>query len=234
MFKNKKLLLIIGIIALVLALGIVLAILAMPKGDHGPQGSAVNYTIEVKSSGGVPLEKVGMYIYEDSTLKELVSYLNTDETGIAAFTATERDTYVAVLDKVPTGYKVEEYYPLTGEHTEIILQTGSMDDVDVDALTYQLGDAMMDFSVTGHDGKTYTLSELFKGKKAVVLNFFYNECQPCMMEFPVLQEAYSEYSDDIAVIAMNPVNTDNAAIAALIDIESRCSLFFLFKIKTPP
>lgn len=215
MFKNKKLLLAIGIAVLVLCLGIVLAIFALPKDNADPAGNAATYTIEVKSSSQVPLEKVGMYIYEDSTLKELVSYLTTDEKGMTSFTATARDTYVAVLDKVPTGYKFEEYYPITGEHTQIVLETGSMEDIDVDTLTYKLGDAMMDFSVTGPDGKTYTLSELFKGKKAVVLNFFYNECQPCMQEFPFLQEAYLEYSDDIAVIAMNPVNTDNAAIAAL-------------------
>ena len=105
---------------------------------------------------------------------------------------------------------------MTGEHTQIILTTGQMSEEDMENLVYKLGDAVMDFSVTGPDGTVYTLSELFKGKKAVVLNFFYNECQPCMSEFPFLQEAYEEYKDDIAVLAMNPVNADDAALLELI------------------
>ena len=178
-------------------------------------GPTATYTIEVKSASGILLKDVGLYIYEDSSLGELVSFLKTDENGKTSFTDVQRDTYVAVLDKVPTGYVAEEQYPLTGELTEIILQTGSLEDADLENLTYKLGDAVLDFTVTGPDGTEYTLSELFKGKKAVVLNFFYNACQPCMLEFPYLQEAYAEYSDRIAVLAMNPYDGDDAAVAAL-------------------
>ena len=185
-----------------------------PAESTGAAGSAT-YTIEVKTASGVPLKEVSMFIYEDSTLAEMEAVLKTDEEGKTSFTATVRDTYVAVLDKVPTGYTAEEYYPITGTHTEIILEVGSMEDVDVSTLTYKLGDPMMDFSVTTPEGKTLTLSELFQGKKAVVLNFFYNNCQPCMMEFPHLQEAYAQYSDSIAVLAMNPVDGDDASVAAL-------------------
>lgn len=173
------------------------------------------YTIEVKSASGILLKEVGLYIYEDSTLEELVAFLKTDENGSTSFTDVKRDTYVAVLDKVPTGYTAEEQYPLTGELTEIVLQTGTMEQADLETLTYELGDAVLDFEVTGPDGTVYKLSDLFEGKQAVVLNFFYNACQPCMMEFPYLQEAYAEYSDKIAVLALNPVDGDDASIAAL-------------------
>ena len=215
MSKNKKILLIAGGICLLVCIALVLAFCGgqRPSGSQS-NGETATYTIEVSSASGIALADVSMFVYEDSTQQELVAVLKTDDAGKASFIDVVRDTYVAVLDKIPTGYEAEESYPLTGELTKIVLQAGQMTDVDVQTLTYKLGDAVMDFSVTGPDGTVYTLSELFEGKKAVVLNFFYNECQPCMMEFPYLQEAYEAYQDDIAVLAMNPVNTDDAAIAA--------------------
>ena len=219
MTKKSKILLIAGIAALVVCVVIAAALFFFR--DDAPAGPAssgetATYTVEVQSASGLALGDVGMYIYQDDTLKELVAFIKTDENGIASFTDAKLDTYVAVLDKVPTGYEAEPFYRLTGEHTQIILTTGQMTEEDMENLVYKLGDAVMDFSVTGPDGTVYTLSELFKGKKAVVLNFFYNECQPCMSEFPFLQEAYEEYKDDIAVLAMNPVNNDDEALKALI------------------
>ncbi len=218
MSKTTKFLLIAGSVLLVVAIGVVLALVALGGniGTSGQQtGDTATYTIEVKSASGILLKDVGLFIYEDKTMSELVTFVKTNESGAASFTDVVRNTYVAVLDKVPTGYEAEDYYPLTGELTEIVLQTGMMDESDIENLTYKLGDAVMDFSVTGPDGTEYTLSDLFKGKKAVVLNFFYNNCQPCMLEFPFLQEAYAEYSDSIAVLAMNPVDGSNESVAAL-------------------
>ncbi len=180
-----------------------------------PAGAATTYTISVASAGGMGLKDVSVYVYEDSTLQELVAVIKTDAEGKASFTDAARDTYVAVLKDIPTGYAAEEFYALTGELTQIVLNVGQMDILDMEDLTYKLGDAMMNFSVTSPEGTEYTFNDLIKDKKAVVLNFFYNECQPCRNEFPFLQEAYEQYRDDIAVLAMNPVNTDGEAVAAL-------------------
>ena len=178
-------------------------------------GAATTYTVSVCTAGGMGLEDITVYFYEDSTLQELVAVSKTDADGKASFTDVARDTYVAVLKDVPTGYATEAFYLLTGELTEIVLGAGQMDETDLEELTYKLGDAMMNFSVTAPDGTEYTFNGLFEGKKAVVLNFFYNECEPCKAEFPHLQAAYEQYSDDIAVLAMNPVNADGASVAAL-------------------
>lgn len=206
MQKMKRILLILLCAALLLA-G------CGKKKDDTPAGAPTTYTVAVTSAGGVGLEDVSVYIYEDSTLKELVAVIKTDAEGKASFTDGARDTYVAVLKDIPTGYAAEAFYPLTGELTTIILQTGEMSDAE--ELTYKLGDAMMNFTVTDPNGTEYTFNDLIQSKKAVVLNFFFNECEPCKMEFPYLQEAYEMYKDDIAVLAMNPVNTDATAIAAL-------------------
>lgn len=185
--------------------------------DKTPSADAekVTYTVAVKAAACVGLEDVTVLFYEDSTLQELVSVVKTDTNGEASFTDVERSTYVAVLQDVPTGYVAEEYYPLTGTMTEILLTPGQMEESDLDTLRYKLGDAVMNFTITDTEGKEYTFNELMQDKKAVVLNFFYNECQPCMNEFPYLQEAYAQYSEDIAVLAMNPVNTDPESVAKL-------------------
>lgn len=185
------------------------------KKTETPAGDPATYTVSVCTAGGLGLEDVSVYIYEDSTLQELVAVVKTDAEGKASFTDAARDTYVAVLKDIPTGYAAEPYYALTGALTQIVLTAGEMEADDMDGLTYKLGDAMMNFTVTAPDGTELTFNQLFEGKKAVVLNFFYNECQPCMAEFPYLQAAYEQYSEDIAVLAMNPVNTDGQAVAAL-------------------
>ena len=77
-------------------------------------------------------------------------------------------------------------------------------DADLSSSSYALGDYMGDYTVTDTNGNTHTFSELLKTKKAIVLNFWFVNCGPCQMEFPYLQSAADKYSEDIAVIAINP------------------------------
>lgn len=204
---------------LVLCLAICLSTVACSgkKGDEssepvGTTGSGtMTYTVQVTAETGTPLEKIGVYIYTDSTMSELVWFAKTDAEGKLTFTDIPSDNFVAVLADVPAGYLVEETYPLTGENTVIKLSAGLMDG-DLSTVTYKLGDLMLDFSVTGPDGTQYKFSELLEQKKAVILNFWYLQCEPCKAEFPHLQEAYEKYSDDVALLVMNPVNQDNAEI----------------------
>ena len=174
---------------------------------------SMTYTLVVTTEGGKAMEGIGVYFYTDYTKAELVWFAKTDAEGKAGFTDLASDNYVAVLDGVPEGYQVEEYYPLTAEVTEIILSAG-MSEGDLANVSYKLGDAVMNFSVTTADGTVYVLSELLEEKEAVVLNFWYLQCMPCRMEFPYLQEAYEAYSDKIEILALNPINNDPEAIEA--------------------
>ena len=172
------------------------------------------YQVTVSTENGMALEGVGVYVYKDKNMTDLVWFAKTDAEGRISFTDTSSKSYVAVLKDAPTGYMVEEYYIIDSIDTQILL---SMELIDEDALagiTMKLGDAMFDFAVTACDGTEYKLSELMAEKKAVVLNFWYLECAPCKAEFPYLQEAYENYSDDVAVLALTPINKDDAAIAA--------------------
>ena len=214
---KKKLLLLGGMV--ILCLAICLSAAACSR-DHGsdpskPVGTTgagtMDYTIEITSQTGAPLEEIGVYVYTDSTMSELVWFAKTDAEGKLSFSDIPSDNFVAVLSGVPAGYLVEEYYPLTGELTQIKLEAGLME-VDLSQATFKLGDLMLDFSVTGPDGTVYKFSELLKQKDAVILNFWYLQCDPCKSEFPGMQSAYEQYSDKVALLAMNPVNQDNSEI----------------------
>lgn len=182
--------------------------------DPSTQPAPMTYTVELVAQGGKPMEGIGVYIYEDASLKELVWFEKTDELGQMTFTDAESDAYVAVLDKVPEGYPVEENYPITGLHTRIELGTAQMAEVsDLAGVNLKLGDVMADYTFTAADGTEYTISQLLQEKKAVVLNFWYVECAPCKMEFPFLQQAYEAYEKDVALLALNPVNQDPQAVA---------------------
>lgn len=173
----------------------------------------VTYSLEIKSQGGSALSDVTAYIYADSSLADLVAVVKTDKDGKTEFSYTASDSYVAVLSDVPQGYTVEAFYPITGESTQIIL-TAELVEGDLSSVSYQLGDVMQDFTFTGTDGTEYKLSELLKVKKAVVLNFWYTNCNPCKQEFPYLQEAYTEYSDVLELLAIDPIDADNTQITA--------------------
>lgn len=209
--NKKKTWIIAGLVALVAILSVALVLFVLKPNAPEPTepqtaGDPAVHTVTVKNDKGTPLENVAVYVYTDSELSELAWFNKTDAEGKMTFTDVPSDSYVAVLENVPTGYGVEDYYPLTGLETEIILSVGQLSQEDMQTLTYHLGDLVMDFSVTAADGNVYTLSELLQEKKAVILNFWYLNCQPCLKEFPFLQEAYAEYSDRIEVLAMNPID----------------------------
>lgn len=180
----------------------------------GTQVAPGEYTVQLLTDSDQPLEGVGIYVYTDETQAELVWFARTDAEGRITFRDITCEGYIAILDGISDDYIVEEFYPLAGEVTTIVVEAQMQSGVDLNEITRSLGDVMFDFTVTSTGGVEYTLSELLKEKEAVVLNFWYVECQPCRAEFPYLQEAYEQYSDRIEVLAMNPVNGDEEKIAA--------------------
>ena len=175
--------------------------------------SAVEHTITLANLAGKALTKVDIRVYADATLTDLIAAGKTDTSGKFSFKRIPSDGYVAVLSKVPTGYGVAPYYELTGEKTSLKLSSADISKEELYNMQFRLGDAMPNFSVSGVDGMTYTLHELLETKKAVVLNFWYMGCDPCKLEFPHIQQAYENYSDEIALLAINPMDSDNQRIA---------------------
>jgi len=56
----------------------------------------------------------------------------------------------------------------------------------------EVGHPAPDFSLPGLDGKAVRLAE-FRGKKAVIINFWATWCAPCRLEMPTMEKAYKTY-----------------------------------------
>lgn len=166
------------------------------------------YTVSVKTAGGMVMPEVDVYVYVGDDLRD---YKSTDDKGIANFNLPKDGEYKITLASVPKGYNVEEKYSFTGNTAVITLKSSLITSGDLSTVTLKLGDVMYDFTVKTPDGVEIKLSELLKQKKLVMLNFWYTTCQYCVEEFPYMEEAYKQYKDDIAIIALNPMN-DSAAI----------------------
>lgn len=172
-----------------------------------------DYTVEVKTSGGMNLSKIGVSVYSDSSMQDLVWRGETDKEGKISFKAPSSEGCVLLLSGLSDGYVAEELYPIVAGYNEIFTETVIRDDVALSELNYKLGDVVCDFTVMAANGNEYKISDLLEEKQAVVLNFWFINCGPCRMEFPYLQQAYEEYSDKIEVLALNPVDATNEKIA---------------------
>lgn len=207
MFKKK----VLSIISVALILCI---LFAGCNGSDNNDAEKVAYTVKVETIGGMPLEDIMIKVYKDAEMQNLQWGTETDNDGVITFNAEPSKTYYAVLEEVQEGYKLEANYEITSENTTISLETVIGDAKDMSGVTYKLGNVVHDFTVTAIDGKEYKISDLLKTKKAIVLNFWYLNCQPCKMEFPYLQQAYIDYQDEIALIAINPYDGTNDTVSA--------------------
>ncbi|MBR7116418.1 MAG: redoxin domain-containing protein [Clostridia bacterium] len=183
-----------------------------PGNGPGPDptpGQKINYTVSVKTAGGMPLKDVVVTVFADSTLDDLEGYAKTDASGIATVSLKQKDGYAVMLSGAPEGYAIADYYSFTGTSCAITLTSKVIDNPSLSGVRYELGSIMRDFTVRTVDGETVTLSELLKTKKAVMLNFWYTTCSWCIEEFPYLDAAYNTYSEDIAVVALDPLPTES-------------------------
>ncbi len=173
----------------------------------------ITYTVEVLTEGGMPLAEVRVDVYTDETLTNRIRASETGENGTVSFEAEQSDSYVAVLSNLPYGYDTKQMFSIT-ETTRISLKGNMRNGDDLSNATARLGDIVRDCTVTAVDGTEYKFSELLSTKKAIVLNFWFENCGPCKMEFPFFQKAYEAYSDDVVVLAINPLDGTKNSIAA--------------------
>ena len=181
-------------------------------GNGGGTGKIVTYSVTISSQAGMPFAKLPVYVYEyeDGVLGDFVEngYAATDEKGRVSFNLPDDKQYaVQINNSIPGGYDVKDFYPLVSGNLDIVLTSSVIADTDLSGVNYTLGSVMHDFSVTTTTGDVFTLSEVLKEKKAVLINFWYSTCGPCVNEFPLMVEAYEKYKDDLAIIALNPPET---------------------------
>lgn len=184
-------------------------------------GSNKDYQVTVSTVGGMKLDGISVYVYTDSTLTELEAAGETDDEGTVTLSMPEKDGYAVEIQGVPEGYLVEDYYLFLNETANIQLTSALITDKTLSDVsgTLGLGDVMYDFTVmaagyTDADGNIVAdyevkLSDVLAEKDMVLLNFWYSSCGPCANEFPYMDQAFQSYTEDAAVIAVDPLEDLN-------------------------
>ncbi len=218
--KKLPIIIIACVLGLLLIAGAVFGGIALIKGlasgdgdgdgDAGASGDKTEYAVTVKTKGGMALEGIDVYVYTDDSLGEMADYAKTDSDGKVSFKLAKSDKYAIVLSGVAKGYDVKKSYAFDGDAAKITLKSSLITDEDLSTATLAAGDVMYDFTVMASDGSEITLSEVLKEKKLVVLNFWYTTCTWCLEEFPLMDEVLKDYGDDVAIIALDPLDDTNA------------------------
>ena len=183
------------------------------SGETG-SGVATDYTVSLKTAGGMAMSGIDVYVYADSSLSDMKTFGQTDEKGMVSFNLPESSQYAVVLSGVPKGYDVKDSYAFDGDTAIITLKSTLITTEDLSSATLKLGDVMYDFSVTTPDGEKITLSKMLEEKKMVLINFWYTSCSWCVTEFPYMEQAYQLYKDDVGIVALDPLGETDAAIKA--------------------
>lgn len=178
--------------------------------------------IRVYSVGGIPLTDVTVTVLNGNTQ---VGNGKTNDKGEYAF-KVDGDNYTAVLSDLPEGYTAKSSYKLNKNKQNVIyVESGIITDKPIPAgKQYSVGDILYDFELqnaynyenatdTSLAAKKVKLSELFEGKKAILLNFFFVSCGPCNSEMPAILSAYEKYKDDIVIIGLDNQGDSDADVA---------------------
>ncbi len=209
------------ILIMVLALSMAMSMIACsdntddsnnPNGDNNNTGTTDAYTVSLKTIGGMALSGIDVYVYEDNTLANIQQFGETDENGLVTFTMPVNSNYAITLSGLPKGYQVEPFYSFNGNTAVITLVSSVIKDDSLSNVTLGLGDVMYDFTITTTEGTSLTLSEVLKEKDMVLLNFWYTSCSWCVTEFPIMEQAYQMYKEDVEIIAVDPYNEGINAI----------------------
>ncbi len=182
----------------------------LPSTQESTESGLTTYRVTVRTHSGQHLKDVGIRVFADADKTELVWYDKTDAQGQMSFIADTFDGYVLALENIPEGYVAADFYPVTGVDNEIILSIGLQSGVNLNTVKLKLGSPMVDMDVTAADGSRHTISKLLASKKAVVLYFFDSGSTDAL---PALEEAWNACKDEVAVLALNPVDSDVSAFA---------------------
>ena len=176
----------------------------LPSTPETTEDGLTTYTVTVRTHSGQYLKDVGVRVFADTAKTDLIWYDKTNENGTMSFIADTFDGYVVALENIPDGYVCANYYPLEGVENEIVLAIGLQTGVDLGSTDLKLGDGMVDMTIISR-GTEYNLSSLLTTKKAVALYFFDSSSAD---NLAALNAAWQSCANDVAVLALNPVEDD--------------------------
>lgn len=177
--------------------------------------SSVTFKATVRyQSNQQPVSGVAVTVYPENETSPLGTGI-TGRDGVVLFTIMKSTAYRVVLGNLPTGYEADASYRFTSNTVNIaIRKTAVIKENDHSNAQYKEGGKIGDFSLTDIDGNAHRLSSLLEQKQLIILDFWFTTCEPCKLEFPYFEAALQEYGDQITLLAINPIN-DNNAMASL-------------------
>ncbi len=180
-----------------------------PDDDDTSTVTTADYSVTIKTFGGMAMKGVTVYMWtvEDGELSEIADAAITDASGKATFGGLDvSKSYAAKINTgVPKGYDLKDSYPMVSKDLKITLRSSLIDESLTNA-KLNAGSIMYDFTIGTLDGDEFTLSDVLADKELVMLNFWYIECPNCRDEFPYMQSVYERYEDDVAILALNPLD----------------------------
>ena len=206
--------------AFITAMAVMLAVtLIIPAAACTPVG---DQTIRVISKGGLALEGVIVTLLRDGNE---TGSAETDENG--EIKVNLEGNVSATLSSLPDGYKPESVYRLDSSKqvNTIVVESSIITDKEKPAnKRYRIGDVIYDFELpsaynfsdaTGATlpSKKIRLSELFKGKKVIILKFFFVNCSPCNSEIPAMKTALADYADSAVILGLDNQGDSDADVA---------------------
>lgn len=179
----------------------------------GQSGEKVTYSLSVKTEAGKPVSRAIVRVYLNGEYKTMDI---SNSSGEISFSLAPAE-YTLVVDEtsLAPGYTPLQSYTTTaaGGNIDVIIDIGVIDGVPPADEIYAVGDLIYDFTLREvESNQSVTLSEVLAQKDMVLLNFCYEECAPCRSEFPYIIEAYNEYSDDVAIISIDPIDGPETAL----------------------
>ena len=156
----------------------------------------------------LPISDVTVTVYVDEQ-DEVAGAAVTDTSGVVRISIKRASSYRVVLDNLPEGYSAKSEYLFSTPTVNIGVTPLASTDDHSNAM-YTVGSELLDFTLTDTDGNVYTLSELKKTNKLIILDFWYVDCTPCKEEFPFFQQAIDLYSEDVTLLAINPFDKQPA------------------------
>ncbi len=173
----------------------------------------------------------------------------TNNQGVARITLENKlSTYRVKLSNLPQGYEADPEYRFSTTMVNITLRkSATQNEADHSNAQYDIGKTMTNFILTDTNGNTYRLADLLKEKKLIILDFWFANCQPCKEEFPFFEAATKAYGDDMALLAINPIDNlktinalrnqfnanPNTAITFPM-LQDTCNLFLGFEVTAYP
>ena len=175
-------------------------------------GSNVTFTATIRNDKQKPVGgvTVSVWVSDDECLGSAV----TDDSGKARIPVSPTiKSYRVRLSNLPAGYEADSEYRFSTTTVNITIRKSAVqNENDHSQAQYEVGNKMTDFTLTDTEGNTYRLSELLNDKQLIILDFWYTTCEPCKSEFPYFEAAVQKYGDKMKLLAVNPINDNNAIV----------------------